>query len=105
MLSHQVCYVAAAGAEHGYRYYQVMINPDGATLVWVPASDGEVPNGALQGGMESNGCKLFIGRAQYKGSLVVGKVHPTHRVLYAPFDGKEIAIKSYEVLVCQTIGY
>lgn len=101
--SHGVCYVAYAGQEHGHREYQVLTNPNGANLVWVPSSGGEVPLGALQGGRQSDGQTLFIGRAYHNGSMVIGKVHPGHKTLYVSFAGNEIPIHDYEVLVCRDV--
>ncbi|CAG2109003.1 unnamed protein product [Medioppia subpectinata] len=101
--SHGVCYVAYGGAEHGHRDYQVLTNPSGSNLVWVPAANGEIPLGALQGGQQSDGQKLFIGRAYHSGSMVLGKVHPGHNTLYVSYDGQEVPIHNYEVLVCRDV--
>ena len=95
--------MAHGGSEHGHRDYQVLTNPENAMLVWVPASDGEVPLGAIQGGEQCDGERLFIGRAYYNGSMVIGKVHPGHRTLYVSFDGGEVPINDYEVLVCREV--
>ena len=97
--SHRVGYVAYDGKEHAHQNYQVLTNPNHACLAWVPASSGQIPTGALLGGEQADGTPLYIGRAYHHSSLIVGKVHPRHHVLYVPFAGSEIAIKSYEVLV------
>lgn len=65
---------------------------------WEPASDGRVPAGAVATGKDGHE-DIFIGRAPFQGSLTVGKVHPTHRCLYFPYNGKEERTNSYEVLV------
>ncbi|CAG2111289.1 unnamed protein product, partial [Medioppia subpectinata] len=96
--SHGVCYVAYGGAEHGHRDYQVLTNPSGKDMVWVPAANGEVPYGAIEGGEQSDGQVLYIGRAYHSGSMVLGKVHPGHNTLYVSFDGHEVPIRHYEVL-------
>lgn len=62
------------------------------------ASGGNVPDRSVATG-EENGESLFIGRAQHEGSLTVGKIHPSHGVIYIPFGGQEIAYPEYEVLV------
>ncbi|XP_054155092.1 uncharacterized protein LOC128953615 [Oppia nitens] len=103
--SHGCCYVAFAGQEHSHRDYQVLTNPHGASLVWVPAANGEVPLGAIQGGQQSDGERLYIGRAYHEGSMVIGKVHPNHRTLYVSFGGNEVAIHHYECLVCREINH
>lgn len=98
--SHGCCYVAWGGKEHAMENYQVLCNPRGASkLVWVDASNGEIPLGALVAGKQSDGTKLYFGRTYHEGSHVVGKVHPEHGCLYFPFGGNENSTKSYEVLV------
>ncbi len=80
-----------------------MINPQNCELVWIHASNGDIPSGALSGGRQSTGEVLYIGRAQYMGSLAIGKVHRSHRVLYIPFGGNEVPISQYEVLCAKDI--
>lgn len=41
---------------------------------WVPASDGYIPEGAVEGGRTAEGEPLYIGRAFESGSHTVGKV-------------------------------
>lgn len=80
-----ICY---AGKEHSVRTYKVCggcslienvdTNPLQVlcehTLKWVPCSNGNVPEGAVPGGETDNGEKLYVGRANIKGALTVGKV-------------------------------
>lgn len=80
-----------------------MTNPNASELVWIHACDGALPSGALEGGKQSNGETLYIGRAVHERSLIVGKVHPSHGVLYIPFAGKELAVNQYEVLCAKAI--
>lgn len=101
--SHRVCYVAYAGRECAHHHYQVLTNPNNTELVWVQASHGSIPTGALAGGKQSDGTNLYIGRGHYNGSMVVGKVHPQHHVLYVSFGGDEHPIHSYEVLVAKNL--
>ncbi len=82
---------------------KVLVNPQNCELVWIHASNGDIPSGALEGGRQSNGEVLYIGRAQYKGSLAIGKVYRSHRVLYVPFGGNEVPISQYEVLCAKNI--
>lgn len=72
-------------------------------LVWVPAA-GSLPHGAVQGGCQSDGTKLYIGRGWNEGSMLVGKVHPSHHCLYVPFDGREVTLHNYEVLVLHELN-
>uniref|UniRef100_T1IXB6 Uncharacterized protein n=1 Tax=Strigamia maritima TaxID=126957 RepID=T1IXB6_STRMM len=101
--SHGCCYVAFGGEEHKKSQYEVLCNPCNCSLEWVGASDGAVPNGALQGGVTDDGENLFIGRTQHEGTLTVGKVHPSHGCLYIPFGGGEHNYEHYEVLVCKIV--
>lgn len=43
--------------------------------------------------------EIYIGRAPFSGSLTVGRIQPSHRCLYIPYNGLEHRIEHYEVLV------
>jgi len=101
--SHGTCYVSHAGKEHGHKSYQVLVNKSDADTAWLPASNGEVPSGAFQGGQDESGEMLYIGRAHHEGTLTIGKVHRSHGVCYVPYGGDEHAHNDYEVLVCKTV--
>lgn len=60
---------------------------------------GEIPSGALVIGKTAEGEPLYMGRCLYQGTQTPGKIHPTHGCLYIPFDGEEISVSEYEVLV------
>ena len=96
--SHGVCYVAYGGEERAHRTYEYLVSPAYGSLNWLSAADGQIPSGAIHGGRTSSGEPLFIGRAYYEGSWVIGKVQQSHQVLYVPFGGSEVAISDYEVL-------
>ncbi|KAH7948612.1 hypothetical protein HPB51_028462 [Rhipicephalus microplus] len=102
--SHSCCYVAYEGAEHSHRDYQTLIS-DGTPLSWVPASDGALPTGAVQGGVCASGEPLYIGRAYHEGTLTIGKVQPSRRCLSIPYGGEEHCYSDYEVLVVQTVNF
>ena len=95
------------GEEHSKTEYQVLVNPDDAPLDWAPGKDGRVPLGAVQGGQQRNGEKLYIGRGDYGtlGAQHIGKVHPSHGGLYISYGGKEIKLSEYEVLVVREITH
>lgn len=65
---------------------------------WMPASHGNVPERAVSTGSE-NGEDLFVGRAPFEGSMTIGKVHPSHGCIYIPFNGMEVRLPDYEVLI------
>lgn len=57
-----------------------------------------MPN-AVPGGRTNSGETLYIGRAWHAGALTPGKIHPSHGNLYIPYNGGEVAIGTYEVLI------
>ncbi|KAJ6633339.1 hypothetical protein Bhyg_16582, partial [Pseudolycoriella hygida] len=107
--SHGTCYVSYGGIEHSKRNYQVLIHTaTGTDFIWLEASHGEVPSGAVQGepkclhqfvdyyspfigGVGDDGERLFIGRVEHEGSMCIGKVHPSHNSCYIAFGGQEHA--------------
>jgi len=103
--SHGACYVSWSGREYRHSDYQILTTVDAAEIIWIPSSDGMVPTGAVQGGATSSGEPLFIGRAMQNGFYMVGKIHPSHEVLYTPFDGSESSHRHYEVLCIKTITF
>ncbi|XP_076351216.1 natterin-4-like [Tachypleus tridentatus] len=99
--SHGCCYVPWGGVEHSHKEYQVLVNRNGSILEWHYTSNGLTPTGAIQGGRSNTGEPIFIGRVDHNGTKTVGKVHPSHGVLYISYDGKEISHSNYEVLVAK----
>lgn len=67
-------------------------------LRWVPASNGNVPPGAIPGGRTASGETLYVGRAQHQLSVTPGKIHPSHNCCYISFAGHEVSHKMYDVL-------
>lgn len=94
--SHGVAYVSYGGQEHAKNQYEVLCN---GNVSWVPSAHGHIPPNAVIGGKTSNMELLYIGRANYEGSLTPGKIQPSHSTLYIPFGGTEIGVREYEVLV------
>lgn len=71
----------------------------GANAEWVSARNGDVPEGTLISGQESNGEKLYECRANYKGGVHPGKVRKAFGACNIGWGGKEVAIKQYETYV------
>lgn len=65
---------------------------------WVPASHGNVPEKAVSSGTDC-GEAIFVGRALFESSMTVGKIHPSHGCIYIPYNGLEIRLPDYEVLI------
>lgn len=89
-------YVCYGGEE--FVKYELEVLCGGPTK-WVKSSQGEVPPGAIPGGLTIDGEILYIGRGSHDGSLTVGKVQSSHSTLYIAFDGQEISLPDYEILV------
>ncbi|KAG0443095.1 hypothetical protein HPB47_015296 [Ixodes persulcatus] len=102
--SHKCCYVSDDGAEHSHQEYQALVT-ESSQFDWIPASDGSLPTGAVQGGSSATGESLYIGRTYHEGTLTIGKIHPSHRCLYIPYGGEEHCYQEYEVLVCKTVNF
>lgn len=58
-----------------------------------------IPPDAVPAGYTRTRETLYVGRANHAGTLTVGKVHPSHGVVYIPFGGKEHGYRDYEILV------
>lgn len=72
--------------------------PVSGSAVWIEATGGEKPDGAVQGG-EDNGNPLFVARAHHEGALIPGKLVPDHGTCYVAWGGGEHGKETYEVLV------
>ncbi|XP_016927526.2 uncharacterized protein [Drosophila suzukii] len=66
---------------------------------WVDGQDGSYPEDALPTGYSHWGEVTYTGRAELKGIMQLGKVHPSYKKIFIPHCGREIGIRSYEVLV------
>jgi hypothetical protein len=53
-----------------------------STAAWVQAVGSDIPEDALQGGVDTNGEPLYVGRAHHEGALIPGKVPKSHGVCY-----------------------
>lgn len=71
----------------------------GSGYKWIASENGKVPHDAVPAGVTSTGEELYIGRTQYMKRIIPGKVHRSHECLYIPFEGNEVRITTYEVLV------
>ncbi|XP_033228796.1 C3 and PZP-like alpha-2-macroglobulin domain-containing protein 8 isoform X2 [Belonocnema kinseyi] len=93
---HSACYIAWGGVEHGKEQYEVLC---ALPSTWVPTSGDNIPPNAIPAGNTEDGEVLFVGRANHEGTVTIGKVQPSHKVLYIPFGGQEVPLPEYEVLV------
>lgn len=84
----------------GYKHecYEVLVNEGGVPLKWEPATNGELPDKAVQAGAENNGEPIWVARCEIDGAWVPGKLVPRTRRAYAAKDGIEYSRFNYEVL-------
>uniref|UniRef100_A0A1A9UST0 DUF3421 domain-containing protein n=1 Tax=Glossina austeni TaxID=7395 RepID=A0A1A9UST0_GLOAU len=85
-------YAAWDGAEHVTEEAELL-------RVWMPSIGGIIPAHAIRLGRTLEGEPLYVGRCMWNGSLIPGKIQPSHGCLYFPFDGAELRTEQYEVLV------
>ncbi|MFH1058797.1 MAG: DM9 repeat-containing protein [Pseudomonadota bacterium] len=93
------CSIGWGGRELGVAPFELLV---GGGFVWTPARDGELPAGAVGGGMVREG-ELFVCRARLDDGLHVGKYwrgrcNVGHR-------GREELVRDFEVLVRPSGGY
>lgn len=93
--SHGQAYVPWGGAENPVQEYEVLCDFPGR---WLATSGGNIPPTAVPGGQSEDGEALYIGRVVHDGSLTVGKVQPSHGVLYISYGGEEKSFSDFEVL-------
>nr|BAN20465.1 conserved hypothetical protein [Riptortus pedestris] len=93
---HGCAFVSWNGEEIRIYAYEVLKSTHAA---WKEAYGGDIPSEAIRVGQTAHGEFLFVGRTFHEGTLTVGKVHPSHGVLYIPFGGREISYRKYEILV------
>lgn len=94
--SKNAAYIPYNGQEVLKHQFEVLCN---GNVNWIPSGHGQVPHNAVPGGHTASGEPLYIGRVFHMGSMTPGKIHPSHRNLYIPFGGQEMAFSNYEVLV------
>ncbi|XP_066900742.1 uncharacterized protein [Halyomorpha halys] len=94
--THGCAFVAYDGQEHTKTEYQVLCS---SHIAWKPTENDNIPEQAIQVGKTSTDEPLYVGRTIVNGFMTPGKVHPSHRCLYVPFDGEERSFTEYEVLI------
>lgn len=67
------------------------------SYAWIPASHGHIPAGAVVAGKDTDGSKLYVGRAFHEGDLIPAKVAPAHGGAFVPYGGGEHSKFEYEV--------
>lgn len=64
-------------------------------LEWIPASDGDCPENAIQAGLDS-GSEVYIIRAHHdSGMIIPGKLHMSHNSAYIPYNMEEVIFRNF----------
>ncbi len=94
------CHVSYGGQELIEPSYQVLValNPS-MPLTTVAASGGNVPFGAVRGGIDVGGQTLYICTVWYGDGWQPGKVRQQLGGCYIPYRGLEVEVHDYQVLV------
>lgn len=66
---------------------------------WLEAHNGDVPEGAVEGGYDDKKETLYIARGYFKGTLLPGCLNPKDKCCYVSLDGNVGKLTTYEVLV------
>ncbi|XP_076297044.1 uncharacterized protein LOC143217130 [Lasioglossum baleicum] len=73
---------------------------------WIPKGAHErMPERAIVGGRDVDGCTIYVGRARHEGDLIPAKVIPEKDVAYVCHNGEEHAKYDYEVLSPAEFGW
>lgn len=92
----QAAYISYQGLEIPKYEFEVLCT---GNFLWEAASNGQIPEDAVEIGHMVNGEKLYSARCLYEGSQTPGRLQRTHGCLYIAFNGAEISVNEYEVLV------
>ena len=90
--------VGYKGKEHKHKYFEALLCRPSESFVWKQTTFDDIPGEAVRGGETCRGEPLYICRVLHQGSMVIGKVHPSHRCAYISFDGYEFKYYQYEIL-------
>lgn len=99
------CHIGFAGAEISVANYEVLLDPQESTtkrlkglIRYVTASNGTVPDHAINGGRERSGTILFVCVATHAdGSLQIGKLSGHLKGCNYSYAGAEVGANSYLV--------
>lgn len=84
-------------------HHKALVRNKCCELAWIPASEGNIPLGALQGGFSKDKDPVYIGRVEHDGATTIGLVHPSRGSCFCPYGGDEISHSEYQVLVVKSI--
>jgi hypothetical protein len=96
------CLIPYGGTTQNKSTYEVLVDLSPNRLPLTTAnvsSGGSIPFDALAGGYDTDGLPLYYCQASYGGAVVPGKTAPKFGSCDIPWQGSEIYVPSYQVLV------
>jgi hypothetical protein len=93
----KICQSSYKGEEFLATDFELLV-ADHKKFSWEAASFGNIPPHAVSTG-RINGEEVFVGRAVFNCSMVIGRVLESEKGILLPFDGEEHKLEHYEVLV------
>ncbi|KAH8265677.1 hypothetical protein KR044_011308, partial [Drosophila immigrans] len=93
--SHGCLYIPYDADEVKLFAYEVLSQPER----WVDTTAGNLPEGAVLGGHDSNGDAIYVGRVFRNGDLMPAKVVPAKATAYAAYAQAEHEVTDVQVLV------
>lgn len=94
-------YIPWNGKENNVSPFQVLVCDTPELLTWVPARNGDVPDGAIDGGHRQDMLPFYVGQAQHDTELLPGKVFPLDKCIYVGTGWKTYSETDYNVLVAK----
>ncbi|KAJ0182697.1 hypothetical protein K1T71_002066 [Dendrolimus kikuchii] len=95
--SQGMAFLPWGGREHPKTEFEVLCGYD---YQWVKSSGHSIPENAFVAGYSENRHEpVYVGRWKFDGFLITGKVHALYGTCYLPYQGKEIEVGCYEILV------
>ena len=88
------CHIPYGGKEIIINYYEVLV----ASPVWVPGVGDKMEPRAIKTGKEAYGPALYSCRAKFERGTHPGKIRQGFGGCHIPYGGKEIIVKTYELL-------
>ncbi len=97
----QSCKFTYSGGEIDQSNFLGTLQWDSLSALWLPATNGQVPAGAVAQGNDNDGTPFFACRAFVGNGLHPGKIRTNWRGCDVPYGNSEVTASSYFVLVDQ----
>lgn len=75
-----------------------MIKNYDCDLTWVRVSGGDLPNGAVEGGVTADHQPLYVARLRIQGAVAMGAFNPLEGTCSVPYGGQEWCRSEFEIL-------